>query len=86
MSASQLGDFRADMQTVDDNIVGQLDDVSGALDVDAASIVVRPDGSYSLIGNVAAKPGAPPSIEQQLRFLGSPDERGMRPFRFEGRL
>jgi hypothetical protein len=50
------------------------------------TIAISPDRSYSLVGDVAARPGAPPSIEQQLRFLGSADDRGFRQFRFEGQL
>ena len=85
LSAGVLGDFRADFQTVDGTVTGTVDDVAGVLDVDGV-ISLAPDRSYSLVGEVAARPSAPPSIEQQLRFLGSPDQRGMRPFRFEGSL
>jgi len=86
MSATQLGDFRADLQTTDEGIVGELDDTSGVIDLDAATIVILPDGRYRLTGNVATRPGSPPSIEQQLRGLGIPDERGMREFRVEGQF
>ncbi len=85
LSAGTLGDFRAKFQTSDNGITGAVDDISGVLDI-AGVITVSPDRSYSLIGEVAAKPGAPLSIEQQLRYLGSPNERGLRPFRFEGQL
>jgi general secretion pathway protein N len=85
LSAGVLGDFRADFQTTDSGITGNVDDVSGVLDITGV-ITVNADRNYSLVGEVAARPAAPPSIEQQLRFLGSPDERGMRPFRFEGQL
>lgn len=85
LSAVKLGDFRADFQTVDDSVTGSVDDLAGVLDV-AGVITLNADKSYSLIGNVAARPSAPPSINQQLQFLGSPDERGFREFRFEGSL
>jgi len=85
LSAGVLGDFRAEFQTTDRGITASLDDLSGVLDV-AGVITVSPDRSYSLIGEVAARPGAPPSVEQQLQYLGSPNERGQRPFRFEGTL
>ncbi len=80
-----IGDFRADFTSADGLITGNVEDVSGVLDV-AGVISINADRSYSFIGQVAALPGAPPSIEQQLRLLGSADERGRRPFRFEGRL
>ena len=85
LSAGAIGDFRADIETVDGGISGRLDDVSGVLDIEG-TIVLSADRTYSLIGDVAARPGAPPSIEQQLRYLGSADERGFRQFRFEGSL
>ncbi len=85
LSAGTLGDFRADFETTDTGITGNVDDISGVLDI-AGVITVSPDRSYSLIGEVAARAGAPPSIEQQLRYLGSPNESGFRPFRFEGQL
>jgi hypothetical protein len=85
LSAGAIGDFRADFQTTDGAVTGVIDDVSGVLDI-AGTISLSGDRSYSLVGDVASRPGAPPSIEQQLRFLGSPDERGYRQFRFEGSL
>lgn len=85
LSAGAIGDFRADFQTTDGAISGVIDDVSGVLDI-AGTISLSADRTYSLVGDVASRPGAPPSIEQQLSFLGSPDERGYRQFRFEGSL
>jgi general secretion pathway protein N len=83
LSAAQLGDFRADIQTNDAGIRGSLEDISGVLDVTGV-VSLTADHSYSVIGEVAAKPGAPPSISEQLRYLGSPNERGLRQFRLEG--
>ena len=85
MSAARIGDFRAEFQTNDNVVVGSVEDVSGVLDV-AATISVQPDGSYSFVGQVAATPTTPPSIVNQLRFLGSANERGQHEFRFEGQL
>jgi general secretion pathway protein N len=85
LSAGTLGDFRAQFTSADGAITGTVEDLAGTLDV-AGNLSISPDRSYSLIGDVAVRPGAPPSIEQQLRLLGSPDERGFRQFRFEGQL
>ena len=85
LSAGAIGDFRAEFQTSNGAISAVIDDVSGVLDI-AGTISLSSDRSYSLVGDVAARPSAPPSIEQQLRYLGSPDERGFRQFRFEGSL
>lgn len=85
LSANKIGDFRADFQSENGNITGSIDDVSGILDVGGV-ITLSPNRSYSIIGSVAARPNAPPSVNQRLQFLGTPDERGFRPFRFEGSL
>jgi hypothetical protein len=42
--------------------------------------------SYAFVGLVAPTPVTPPSVVNQLRFLGSPNERGQHEFRFEGQL
>lgn len=85
LSAGVLGDYRAEFQAIDGNIAGTVKELSGVLDIDG-TLKINPDRSYSLIGNVAARPGTPPLIGQQLRFLGSADDQGMRQFRFEGRF
>lgn len=85
LSSARLGDYKADFQTADEKITATVVDLSGVLDV-SGTITLSPDRSYQLIGEVGALPGAPPSVVQQLQFLGSADQRGFRPFRFEGSL
>jgi hypothetical protein len=50
------------------------------------TIRLTPDRNYEFIGQVAAKPNAPLNITQQLQYLGTPNSRGQREFRLEGRL
>lgn len=85
LSTTPIGDFRADFHSNDGNIVGIVADVDAILDVEG-TITLLTDGSYTFIGQVAATAYTPASITTQLVYLGSPDERGKRPFRFEGRL
>ena len=85
LSANPLGSFRANITTVNGRVTAYVEDVAGVLDVTGV-ISLNEDRSYSFIGEVATMPSAPPSIEQQFRFLGSPNPAGMRQFRFEGRL
>lgn len=85
LSGSPIGDYQAEFLTNESGIVGSVEDLSGVLDV-AGSIQVDVDRNYSFVGQVAAKGNAPRSITEQLRFLGSPNERGQREFRFEGQL
>jgi len=85
LATAPLGSFRADFQTADSAIVGAVEDVSGMLDV-AATLTLTRDRGYALTGRVGPTPTAAPSLVEQLRFLGSPDARGLREFRIEGTL
>ncbi len=63
---------------------GVVHDLGGgplALD---ATVQLTPDPGYVLQGQVAARPAAPPELAEQLRYLGSPDASGRRPFSLAG--
>jgi general secretion pathway protein N len=63
--------------------VGQLRDLgSGPLAVEG-SLKLTPAPGFDLEGLVAARPSAPADLVQNLRFLGSPDAQGRRPFSLE---
>ncbi len=85
LAPGPLGTFSVEFQNADNGITGIVEDVSGMLDV-AATLQVNADRSYSLIGQVGTTQNAVPSIEQQLRFLGTANARGLREFRLEGAL
>ena len=85
LSPTALGDYRATLQTGDDGIIGGIEDLSGVLDV-TGDLALGQDRTYSVVGQVAPTPNAPPTVLEQLRFLGSPDQQGRREFRFEGSL
>ncbi len=85
LSPLAIGDYRAEFTSNADGILGSVEDSGGVLDV-AGTISLSLDRSYSFVGEVAALPEAPAGLSDQLRFLGSPDARGYREFRIEGRL
>jgi len=85
LSPTPIGDFRAQFATTPEGIVGSIEDVAAMLDV-AGSIRVTPDRTYVLAGLVAPTLATPATVVDQLRFLGSPNDRGQREFRFEGRF
>lgn len=85
LSQSPLGDYRAELTSGDGAVTGSLQDLDAVLDI-AGSVRIGADRSYLLTGLVAETPETPASVTSQLRFLGSPNERGQRQFRFEGRL
>ena len=85
LSQAPLGDFRAVLASSDASISGSIEDLAGVLDI-AGSLRIGANRTYLLTGLVAPTPETPEGIVNQLRFLGSPNERGQRQFRFEGRL
>ena len=82
---SPIGSYRAEFFTDDSAVVASIEDVSGMFDL-AASLTISPDGSYQFIGKVAATDSTSEKLRQQLRFLGSPNDRGQHDVRLEGRL
>ncbi|MGB5352204.1 MAG: type II secretion system protein N [Woeseia sp.] len=85
LAPGPLGDFQADVQTTDGNILGSVEDVRGMLEL-AGTLTLNADRSYALLGRVGPTASAIESVKQQLSFLGTPDARGLREFRIEGTL
>lgn len=85
LSPDVIGDYQADFTSDDSGIVGAVQDLDGMLDV-AGTISIDSDRNYSFIGKIAALPNAPGALTDQLRLLGSADDRGYREFRIEGQL
>jgi len=65
--------------------VGKLHDLDGPLAVEGTLRLTRQPG-FDLQGEVTARPGAPPALINNIRFLGSPDALGRRPFGISGTL
>jgi general secretion pathway protein N len=66
-----------------DKLVGQLQDLDGPMQV-TGTVSLAADRSYVLEGLVAARSGASNAVIQTLRFLGTPDAQGRRPFSVAG--
>jgi hypothetical protein len=65
--------------------VGKLHDLDGPLAVEG-TMRLTPQPGFDLQGEVTARPGAPPELINNIRFLGSPDALGRRPFGVSGTL
>jgi hypothetical protein len=65
--------------------VGKLHDLEGPLAVEGTMRLTRQPG-FELEGEITARPGAPPELINNIRFLGSPDALGRRPFTISGTL
>ncbi len=85
VSQTPIGGFRAEFFTEQDGVVASIEDSNGIFDL-AGSLRISSDRNYQFLGQVAAKPETPPQIREQMRFLGSPNERGQYELRLEGQL
>ena len=80
-----LGAYRADFFTAEDGVVASVEDTNAVFDL-AGSLTVSSDRSYQFLGQVAPTDRTPEKLRRQLRFLGSPNERGQHEIRLEGSL
>ena len=82
---SSIGGYRAEFFTEDDAVVASVEDVNGVFDL-AGSLTVSADRNYQFIGKVAATGNTSEKLKRQLRFLGTPNDRGQHDIRLEGQL
>lgn len=80
-----IGGYRAEFFTEDSAVVASIEDVNGAFDL-AGSLTISADRNYQFLGKVAATGSTSEKLRQQLRFLGSPNDRGQHEIRLEGQL
>jgi general secretion pathway protein N len=85
VSRTSIGGYRADVFTQEDGIVASIEDTDGIVDL-AGSLTLAADGAYAFDAQIAPKPETPQQIRDQLRFLGSANERGQYELRLEGGL
>ena len=63
--------------------MGQIRDLDGPLERARYAALTR-QGGYEVEGVVAARAGASPALIDNLRYLGTPDAAGRRPFSLSG--
>ncbi len=85
VSQMPIGGFRAEFFTQQDGVVASVEDTDGIFEL-AGSLKITSDRNYQFLGQVAAKPETPPQVREQMRFLGTPNERGQYELRLEGQL
>lgn len=83
LSNASLGGYHAEFFTQNNGVAASIEDTDGIIDL-AGSLQLNPDKSYAFLGQVVAKPGAPDSVKNQLRYLGPANERGQQELRLEG--
>lgn len=79
-----LGNFRADVETRDSDIVASFKDADGPLKVDG-QFRLKPSGQWEATGTIAAR-NSGSKLANNLRFLGKANAAGEHRFRFSGRL
>ena len=82
---SSVGGFRAEFFTQESGIVASVEDTDAVVDL-AGSLSVSLDRTYQFLAQVAPKGTTPASLREQMRFLGTPNERGQYELRLEGQL
>ena len=82
---ASIGGYRAEFFTDNNTIIGSVEDVNGVFDL-AGSLTISDDRTYQFLGKVAATDATSEKLRRQLRFLGTPNERGQHDIRLEGQL
>jgi len=85
VSGSAIGGYRSEYHTEETGIVGSIEDTDGLIDI-AGILRLANDGKYQFVAQVAAKANTPANVRQQMRLLGSANERGQYELRLEGQL
>lgn len=86
IAAGSIGGYRAEFHPQQDGgVSGSVEDTDGIVDL-AGRVTLSPDRSYQFRGLIAAKPGTPQAMRQQLRFLGTPNDRGQHELNLDGQL
>ena len=82
---ASIGGYRAEFFTQDSGVVASVEDTDGVVDL-AGSLRIASDRSYQFIAQLAPKGNTPATLREQMRFLGSANERGQHELRLEGKL
>jgi general secretion pathway protein N len=80
-----IGGFRADFFTQDSGVMASVEDTDAVVDL-AGSLSLSPDRTYQFLAQVAPKADTPAELREQMRFLGTANERGQYELRLEGQL
>ena len=82
---SSIGGYRAEFFTQESGVMASIEDTDGVVDL-AGSLQISGDRSYQFVAQLAAKSNTPATLREQMRFLGSSNDRGQYELRIEGQL
>ncbi len=82
---SSVGSFRAEFFTQESGIMASVEDTDAVVQL-AGSLSLSSDRTYQFLAQVAPKSTTPENLREQMRFLGTPNDRGQHELRLEGQL
>jgi hypothetical protein len=85
IDSAPIGAYRMEFVSNESGVVASIEDTAGVFDI-AGSLTVRADRRYEFLGLVAANEQTSEKLRGQLRFLGTPNDRGQHEVRLEGVL
>lgn len=85
ISRDSIGGYRAEFFTEDSGVTASVEDTDGVVNL-AGSLQLYEDHSYQFLGQVVETPQTPARLKQQMKVLGSANDRGQRELRIEGSL
>lgn len=80
-----IGGFSAEFFTQESGIMASIEDTDAVIDL-AGSLSLSPDRTYQFLAQVAPKANTPADLREQMRFLGTANDRGQHELRLEGQL
>ena len=80
-----IGGFRAEFFTQESGVMASVEDTDAVVDI-AGSLSLSTDRTYQFLAQVAPKSDTPADLKEQMRFLGTANERGQYELRLEGQL
>jgi general secretion pathway protein N len=82
---SPIGGFSVEFFTQESGVMASVEDTDAIVDI-AGSLSLSPDRTYQFLAQVAPKADTPADLKEQMRFLGTANERGQYELRLEGQL
>lgn len=78
-------EFDSETETAEGTITGRIKDTGGPVELNGTLTLTQP-GNYDVNVIVKARPGAPAALQDNLKFIGTPDASGSRTFNLQGSI
>ncbi|MCF6323270.1 MAG: type II secretion system protein N [Gammaproteobacteria bacterium] len=85
LNNTSFGDFEAILNTVDGTINGVIRDIDGPMKVNG-TLILQPTGEYVFAGTIELRDDNRNDLRQGLRFIGTPNPKGIYTIKYQGQL